>query len=356
RKVTVAADGYAFVDLSADAGEWVRVRTDKDAAKATAQFVYSNADARKAGEADPMFAGLAKAGDAKSVGGFVRARGENLKTLAVAAVSIDGKQVADAGYYELDADLKLKRVDDAKAQEFTKKSTEIPQGVVSVDAASVVYVDDAGKRWRLPKGDAALDEVTGVGLSRISREVATERDLFNAHGTFYELPAENAGGFAKVRPVATHNRRVHDYCSYRGLTIITGISPQIGDAPHVILADDGKAAVWAGTIDDLWKLGKAVGVGGPWKETAVKANAPSDPYLMTGYDAKKLTLSQAGADAVVVRVEVDLTGTGTWAPYQSFTVPAGKPVEHEFPAAFNAYWVRVVADKDCTATAQLEYR
>ena len=45
---------------------------------------------------------------------------------------------------------------------------------------------------------------------RIDREVCTERDLFNCHGTFYELPAENAGGFAKVRPVTTHNRRVHD--------------------------------------------------------------------------------------------------------------------------------------------------
>jgi len=61
-------------------------------------------------------------------------------------------------------------------------------------------------------------------MVRIDREVVTERDLFNCHGTFYELPAENAGGFAKVRPISTHNRKIADYCSYRGLLVMTGIS------------------------------------------------------------------------------------------------------------------------------------
>jgi hypothetical protein len=77
---------------------------------------------------------------------------------------------------------------------------------------------------------------------------------------------------------------------------------------------------------------------------------------MTGYDRKRLALSQAGPSPVNVRVEVDVTGTGVWLPYQTFEVPAGgQPVEHTFPAAFNAYWLRTVADRDCTATAWLEY-
>ena len=66
-------------------------------------------------------------------------------------------------------------------------------------------------------GGLVHDAPGALGPERVDREVCTERDLFNCHGTFYELPAENAGGFAKVRPVTTHNRRVHDYCSYRGL-------------------------------------------------------------------------------------------------------------------------------------------
>ena len=44
----------------------------------------------------------------------------------------------------------------------------------------------------------------------MDREVVTERDLFNCAGTFYELPADNAGGFAMVRPIATHNASVYE--------------------------------------------------------------------------------------------------------------------------------------------------
>jgi hypothetical protein len=82
---------------------------------------------------------------------------------------------------------------------------------------------------------------------------------------------------------------------------------------------------------------KPVGVGGPWKDTAVKAGEPSDPCLMTGFDKKSLTLS---ADkAVKVRVEVDLTGTGLWRTWQTLDVTPGKATEYRFPDAFSAYWV-----------------
>jgi hypothetical protein len=56
-----------------------------------------------------------------------------------------------------------------------------------------------------------------------------------------------------------------------------------------------------------------------------------------------------------MRVEADISGTGQWASYRSFDVPAGKEVKHNFSEAFAAYWVRVVASRDCTATAQLLY-
>ena len=358
RTVTVPANGYAFVDFQpSETGEWVRLSIDRDAPKVTAQFIYASQDQRDPAKPDPMFAGLSKPGDADSIGGLVRARGENKRSLHLAAMLVKADGAADIGYYEMDDALHLKKIDDAAAMAFVKKSAAIPQGVLSVDTASVLYVDDAGKRYRLPKGDPAFDALTGGGLMRIDREVATERDIFNAHGTFYELPAENAGGFAKVRPVSTHNLRIHDYCSYRGMLILTGVAANAPkDNKHIIWSDDGKAAVWAGAIDDLWRMGKPVGVGGPWKASDVRANEPSDPYLMTGYDTKKLTLSHADTEAVKMRVEVDLTGTGQWSTYQTFEVPPGTGMEHEFPANFNAYWLRVVADKECTASAQLEYK
>jgi hypothetical protein len=184
--------------------------------------------------------------------------------------------------------------------------------------------------------------------------VATERDLFNAHGTFYELPAENAGGFSKVRPVATHNRLIHDYCSYRGLFVVSGIATDAPDnSPHIIRSSDGKAALWAGAIDDIWKLGKPVGKGGPWKDTKAAPGVASDPYLMTAYDKKTLTLT---ADkSVTLTAEIDLTGEGRWVTYQAFEVKPGEETTHTFPEEFQTYWIRFTASEACTATAQLVY-
>ena len=91
-----------------------------------------------------------------------------------------------------------------------------------------------------------------LGDSRVAREVSTERDLFNAHGTFYELPAENiARGIAVVRPICTHNRRIHDYCSYRGLMVVSGLTANVSASDHTVRSEDGRVALWVGVSDDL---------------------------------------------------------------------------------------------------------
>jgi hypothetical protein len=61
---------------------------------------------------------------------------------------------------------------------------------------------------------------------RADREVVTEGDLFQPHGTFFELPSEMTGGFAKIRPVATHGRRITDFCSWRGMLVLAGIATE----------------------------------------------------------------------------------------------------------------------------------
>ena len=113
--------------------------------------------------------------------------------------------------------------------------------------------------------------------------------------------------------------------------------------------------MWVGAVDDLWNLGKAVGEGGPWKDTVVRSGQPSDPYLMTGYDRKKLSLSHQAGESVRMRIEVDLTGTGKWVAYETFAVPSGQTIEHRFPEGYQAYWLRVVSDLNTTATAWLVY-
>ncbi|MGW8181265.1 MAG: hypothetical protein ACWGQW_21250, partial [bacterium] len=107
--------------------------------------------------------------------------------------------------------------------------------------------------------------------------------------------------------------------------------------------------------DDLWNVGKAVGNGGPWNDSTVKAGKPSDRFLMSGYDRKRLKLSHRSKTDVEIKVQVDITGTGSWLTYRSFQVPAGEGITHNFPDAFNAYWIRFVPAFDGVATAQLQY-
>lgn len=196
-------------------------------------------------------------------------------------------------------------------------------------------------------------DFSGFGINRICREVATERDLLNVHGTFYELPARNAQGVAKIRPVATHNLAIHDFCSHNGLLFFTGIDKD-SESKHIFRSADGKAAVWAGVVDDLWQLGKPRGMGGPWKNSTVKADVPSDPYLMTAYDEKSLALSSAGKTTIFA--EVDIDGTGLWVPYKSWNLEAGQSVEEAFPESFSAYWIRFRSSSSTTVSAQLTYR
>ena len=260
------------------------------------------------------------------------------------------------GYYEMGLDMKLQRRDEPAQLAWMQANVAIPKPAVTIDAASVVYVDEARRRFRLPKGRRDFAANGPLGPERMMREACTERDLLNCAGTFFEVPAENAGGFAKLRPIATHNRRIHDYASWRGLLILSGVESEgAAGNRHIIRSDDGQAAVWVGAIDDLWSLGKAVGEGGPWKESAVTAGVPSDPYLMTGYDRKALTLSHQARANVRMRVEVDLTGTGKWVTYATLDVPAGRTLEHRFPDGYQAYWLRVMSEVSTTATAWLVY-
>ena len=112
-----------------------------------------------------------------------------------------------------------------------------------------------------------------------------------------------------------------------------------------------------GTIDDLWRLGRPRGEGGPWKNTAVTAGTPSDPFLLWGFADRRLALQHSDAASVTMRVELDLTGTGLWVVHDSVVVsPGATSREIEFAPEVQARWVRVTADRDCTATAWLTYR
>ncbi len=358
RTVAIPPRGYVWTAFAeSDPGVWIRLAPSVDTTGLTAAFTNADDGGRPEGATPPAkFAGILSASTASSPaisGGVIRARGENKRNLHFAARTADGS----LGLYTLSDTLTLTPEKNAAELAWLEKHAAIPsrEGVVATDAASVIYTDDSGKRFRLPRGNTAFDQSTPLGGERLCREVATERDLFNCHGTFFELPAENAGGFSRVRPVSTHGLRVVDYCSYRGLLVISGVDlATAGENRHLVRSSDGRTGLWVGAIDDLWELGKPVGSGGPWKDTAVKAGEVSDAYLMTGYDEKELKLSANAATRV--SIEVDLTGMGDWVGYREFSLEAGKDENHLFPDGYQAYWLRCRSEADARVTAWLEYR
>jgi hypothetical protein len=347
KTITVPAAGYHFEAFQPeDPGVWIRLISESDLDSVTAAFTYRESPGDHGNSAE--FQALARDDDPIR-GGLMRALNDGSKNLIYAAVDAEG---APLGCYELDEKLNLVPVEADHAEESAKMA--LAENVLENDGASLIYTDEYGNRWRLPMADADYSG-HALGNYRVAREVATERDLFNAAGIFYELPARNAGGFAKVRAVATHDTHVHDFASYRGLWVLSGVNPEADTTndPHVVRSEDDEVALWVGAIDDIWKLGKAVGIGGPWKHTAVRANTVSDPYLITGFDRKSLQLETSVP--AIVSIEIDITGEGHWEHYKDISTDGTGPVHYEFPEAFSAYWIRFSVDRDCRASALLSY-
>jgi hypothetical protein len=330
-------DGKATLTFPADLNaEWMRVTSDTSC---TATAYFHGTDSNQLDVNGNLFAGLADVGEAAE-GGLIGPSGEHrgLHLLQQSGVSFDVSRTFEflpGTISEVHANaLKL-------------------EPVYEVDEASV-KVTDGTTTFRLPKGPEAFDATVGILLG--VREMESERNLANLHGTFYEVPRSNFKvdpDWERMRPVSSHAKQIQDYCTWQGLLTLTGVSPCAVADGHIFRGPEG-GAIWCGAIDDLWQLGKPVGVGGPWKDTTVKAGEPSDPYLMTGYDEKTLTLT-ADRD-VTMTLEINVDHQSGWHRYETITLKAGEQATHTFPEAFSAHWIRCIADQDCVATAWLEYR
>jgi hypothetical protein len=237
--------------------------------------------------------------------------------------------------------------------------TSIDEAIYAVGADNAsailkVCVDGDWSTYRLPKGTHTQDHSWTTEWPRI-REVESERWLVNASGLFYELPAMQYGGKVwGLRPICTHLRIIGDYCSWRGLLVLAGdqTTPLHDSNPFI---GQPQANLWFGKTDDLWGFGRPKGWGGPWRDQRVRANQPSDPFLMTGFGGKTLHLRHNAGRPLEFAVEVDFLGDQSWAPYDILRIPAHGYAYHVFPPGFSAHWVRITAESDCTATAYFHY-
>lgn len=351
----IPASGYTWRRFDdEETGEWIRFRTGQDV-KISAYLHYAAAADRTPPTDDRLFAGLApNSAPAEPV--LIRPAGHNGRLQALAGAAVAGeatKSTGDPRYFEMDGRLTLHAVDDPALRDEALRLLQADAPQVVYDSASAILTTHTGMKLRLPR-------VSGTTpLGRDVREVQSERSLAHIGNIFYEVPRGELGKhileYRKMRPISAHTRAIADFCSWRGLLVLSGVRSDAPADGHIFGGEEGGPKLWFGMVDDLWRLGKPVGVGGPWKETAVTAGKPSDPYLMTGFDRKTLELSHNGAEEVAFRLEIDYSNRDFWKPYSTITVPPGQTVRYEFPADYQAHWIRFSTDRDCQATAWLTY-
>ena len=354
RTVAVSEQGYLSFAIPSDlAGEWMRVTIDRNAT-ATAFFHVQGARAAPSTLSD-RFASLAPAGGGTSwTGGLLRPAGFSRVLQYLARPG--GRPRGPETYYEIDEHLQFTRVESPEKVAELKKVAE-PAVDYRLDAASAVVVDASGRTWRLPRNPRQIDPAGTRGI----REVVSERYLAHIHGTFYEIPRleiRTVPDFRRMKPVSSHGARITDFATWRGLLVLAGTRADASPDGHFFPARTGQgpgAGLWFGAVDDLYHLGTPVGEGGPWKNTVVRAGEPSDPYLMTNFGRKSLTLSHGLERTVRVTIEVDVLADGTWFRYATLDVPTGQPLEHAFPEGFAAHWVRLTADATGPMSAHFIY-
>ncbi len=341
--LTVPSYGYVSLLLPHDFdATWLRLRTDRDCT-ATAFLHQTTKHFADGGKNAALFESLAEVDDADAIHAHIYPSklNRNLKVFASGDRCFD---FTKSGFHfeSVEFDSKI-----ASLLEVTPAFT--------VDAASVI-IESEGRRFRLPIGDVAYNKPFTSGWPRAIREVESERNLANIHGTFYEVPLIANGrppAFDLMRPVASHHKQISDFCTWNGLLVLSGVRADMNADGHLFANSTQKLGLWFGAIDDLWKFGKPVGRGGPWLDTRVIAETPSDAFLMTGYDRKSVEITSDKNTNVVI--EVDFDHQSGWHAYDVVALKAGEPYHHRFDERFNAHWIRFIVKDNCTATAQMTY-
>ncbi|WP_425400169.1 hypothetical protein [Aeoliella sp.] len=352
--------GYAYTMLPSDLdAQWMRVRANTSATALTTYMHLRNAPNVRDDQLQNSL--LSVGSNAPRSQGIIRSMSDTGLSLEFAADILDESgNVTDTGYYRASLNpmtqaLELIAVDDTAAEERVRSESGPAAGRIGSDDASA-YIDQNGTRYRLPRGPAELQSTTGSGQRRTEREVVTERGLANVAGTFYEIPLEfQGGGVARMRPLATHNLDIYDFASWRGMLVLSGNRLDASEDGHFVQSDDDQVGLWFGNVDDLWHFGSPEGTGGPWLNSQVAVDQPSDPYLMAGFDKKSLQLSHGADSEVDFTVEIDFLGTGDWEEFDTFSVSPGEQFEYIFESGYSAHWIRFRSSTATNATAQLVY-
>ncbi|WP_298238997.1 T9SS type A sorting domain-containing protein [uncultured Algibacter sp.] len=351
-QVTIPALGYANYLLPESLqAPWLRVVSNTNVNSASAYLHFANEYSTQTPSIISSIVPPAQTTAMSS--GLIRLMSGTDMKLQFASDIVDNQGSITTGYYEMSSNMIMNKVNNTSGEN-TLRSQYNTTKDFNVDEASVI-VESQGNQYRLPFGDDKFSSPFVSGWPRGEREIVTERSMMNIHGTFYELPRNNSGGMRRIRPITTHNKQIFDFCSWRGMLVLSGNFANANNDEHYKKSSDGKVGLWFGNVDDLFRMGIPKGIGSTWKNMSVQANTPSLPYIMQGYNEKTVVMSHNLDIPVTFTLQIDYLANGNFVDYKSILVNPGEEKVYEFPEGFNAHWVRTKVNEDCTATATFYY-
>ncbi len=345
--LSIPSGDYQYILLNELEGQWIRVKTDIPSRGTTVSLHLTSDGYNWNIPHGNLFKSIANTNDIADINfGLLRPADKNRN---LSYFTLNGPEQL----WEVKENMQFVLVVKERDSLRLKESINLDKRDFKVDEASVIVTDADGNRFRLPKNDSIYGHPVNGMWPRGIREVVTERSLFNCYGTFYELPREISGGFERIKPITTHNQLIMDFCSWRGLLVLSGTKKSAIPDGQYFASANGKTGIWFGNIDDLWKLGKPVGQGGPWNKTSVHSGQISDPYLMTGYDQKSMEVMSDIDATFIVEVNFDFN---RWHELMRLNVKGGQVFHYKFPDGFSAHWIRFKSNTDCVVTTNLIYR
>ena len=180
--MTVPPRGYAWKVLNKELRcQWMRVEAEQSATGVTAFFRLGN----RAQSADPRrFRALADINYGGLVlDGLVKPAAGDARKLLLGASSYRSARMLEQSGWVMDGRLQLAPLNNSAREATLRKEYGVRHGF-GVDNASVI-VTNGNQRYRLPKTAVAYDKPFPTGWPRDLREVVTERNLLNVHGTIY---------------------------------------------------------------------------------------------------------------------------------------------------------------------------
>ena len=137
--------------------------------------------------------------------------------------------------------------------------------------------------------------------------------MMDMHGMF-DFPSTFSATTSGIKPMGSRPRYIPDFLKWGEHIVLATDETSIQGNP---LAGQPQSNLWFGDLEELSNWGPASGYGAIWLNDKVKANEPSLPFLISGFDNRILHIKNSGNQAVSITLQVDRNGNNQWSDLET---------------------------------------